>query len=99
MQAIDWATILSTLAGGGTVLLLAKLVLERALSDLDQMTRKLEDVLIRLSAINVKLEMLDRVRTQVTEHDRQIAVLDARSQLNGEFSATGRAPNNRPPRG
>lgn len=99
MQPVDWSAVLSTAAGGGTVLLLAKFILDRALSDLAELTRKVEDALMRLSAINVKLEAVERLRTTVTEHDRQIAVLDARSHLNAEFAATGRPPSNRPPRG
>lgn len=92
---IDWSTVMSALAGGGAAAALARALLARALVNLDEVTRKVDDMLIRLSAINVKLEAVDRMRQAVTEHDRQIAVLDARSQLHGEYAATGRAPSNR----
>lgn len=95
MHDFDLAAVLSTVCGGGVVAALAKLVLDKALSDLDELTNKLEAVLIRLSAINVKLEAIDRLKTTVSEHDRQIAVLDARSQMNAEHAAR-RSPGARP---
>ncbi len=97
MPPLDWTAVLSSVAGGGAVLFFAKMVLDRALSDLSDLTRKVEDALQRLAAINVKLDTVDRLRLTVTEHDKQIAVLDARSQMNGELAA-GRSPSNRPPR-
>lgn len=94
---IDWGTVMSAIAGGGAAAALARALITRALTDLDTVTRKVEDMLVRLAAINVKLEAVDRLRTTVSEHDRQIAVLDARSQLHGEFAAAGRSPSNRAP--
>ncbi len=96
MHDIDWGVVVSALAGGGAAGALARVMVARALTNLDDLTRKLNDVLIRLSAINVKLEAVDRLRQTVAEHDRSIAVLDARSQLNGEFTAARRPPSNRP---
>src|SRR4051812_42270650 len=93
---IDWGTVMSALAGGGAAAALARVLLARALTNLDDVTRKVDDMLIRLSAINVKLEAADRLRQTVTEHDRQIAVLDARSQMHGDYAAAGRASSNRP---
>lgn len=93
MTEHDWQTVASTLFGGGAVLTLAKGMLSRALAELEHLTRKVEDQAIRMAAINVKLEAVDRMIQAVAEHDKQIAILDVRSQAN---VAQGRSPSNRP---
>lgn len=79
--------------GGGLILTLGKLFLQRLIKNLEESTHKIHDVLIRLSAISVKLEILDHhqesienLKKMVQEHDRAIAVL-------GEKASNKNTPN------
>jgi hypothetical protein len=75
--------------GGGAastiVIGVTKFLFQRILKSMEDSAKNLQDVLIKLSAINVKLEILDhhhitlnKVSELLQEHDRKIAVLQAR---------------------
>ncbi len=73
---IDWNAIATAAGGGSAVLLLCKALITKALRDLEDVTKKVNDALIHLSIVSSKLEQVDKIVDMVHSHEHTIARLE-----------------------
>ncbi len=74
----DWSTLLSATGGGSIAIAICRATIAKALRDLHDVTQKVNDTLINLSAINIKLAEIDKLSALITIHDRAIQRLEAK---------------------
>lgn len=68
--------LLSAIAGSGFASAVAWFFIKKALSNLDQISEKITQIEIKLSAINVKLEHSEKSDSILHEHEKKIAVME-----------------------
>jgi len=73
---ISISSVVGSAAGGGTVVFLAKLYLQRAFKDLDNVVKTMHEVQKDLTAIAIRLEKIEKYDTLILEHEKKIAVLE-----------------------
>lgn len=78
----DMGSLLGSASGGGLVVVLAKLYLQRAFTELDQVVKTMHRVKEDLAAITVKLESIEKNDEIIRIHDRKIAKIEARLNNN-----------------
>jgi len=70
------SSILGSAAGGGTVVILAKLYLQKTFKDLEIVVRTMHEVQRDLATIAVRLEKIEKYDGMLLEHEKKIAVLE-----------------------
>ena len=82
-------------AGGGIVVTLTKFLFQKLVNNLEYVTTKTHDILVNLSAISVKLEVLDQLHTSIAKindmvqtHETKIATLHTKVE-----ALDGKKPN------
>ena len=85
MEALD--VLIAGLVGTGVGFLCVKFILAKWLDRIDSVPDKLSAINSHISAINVKLEIIDHLAGTLREHDRKIASLEA-------YYATAKAKRN-----
>lgn len=60
----------------GVTAALAKAFIGKSLRDLEQVSEKITEIRSTLSAISVKLDLMDKERDIILSHDRQIAAME-----------------------
>ncbi len=69
--------IIGTIGGGGATLLIARLLIAKALKDLDHIAERMIEIKQDLATIAVKLANHEKDREMLLRHERQIAVLES----------------------
>lgn len=75
---LDWGTLLSTAGGGGLAIAVCKALIAKALRDFEGVIKKINEIIVSLSAINVKLNEIDKLHSLIMAHDRAIQRLEAK---------------------
>lgn len=70
------SSLLGSAAGGGTVVLLAKLYLQRAFQDLNDVVQSMHEVQKELALIAEKLKVVDQNDKVLRDHETRIVVLE-----------------------
>jgi hypothetical protein len=86
MEHLDLSSILGSTAGGGVVAVMAKLYLQRALKDLEDVVKTMVEIKQELASRGVRLDRVERNEETIRVHDRKIAALESKV-YNGERSA------------
>lgn len=73
---IDWNHVVSTVSGGSLVVAFCRAVISKLLKDFGEHKNQIVDLLQKLSAVNVKLEILGQIQDRVIEHDRKISKIE-----------------------
>jgi ABC-type phosphate transport system auxiliary subunit len=73
----DFGQIVGSLSSGAAVVLLAKLHLQKALKDLENVVNEVNEVHKNLATIAVKLENLKKVENMLQAHEKKIAVIES----------------------
>lgn len=73
---IQFDSILSALLGGGLSTMLAKAFISKSLNELEEVASKVSDIKNELSAIAVKLEIMEKDREIILKNDRKIAAIE-----------------------
>jgi hypothetical protein len=76
MTDLDFSAMVGSAAGGGTVIFIAKLYLQRAFKDLDNVAKTMYKVQEELAIITTRLERFDKFDDMIHQHDRKIASLE-----------------------
>lgn len=73
---VSISSIVGSAAGGGTMVFLAKLYLQKAFKDLDKVVSTMHSVQKDLVAIAIRLEKIEKYDMLILEHEKKIAVLE-----------------------
>lgn len=76
MDNVHVDALLSAMLGGGLTTILAKAFITRALSELEDVVQKINEIKTQLAAITVKLELIERDRDEIFKHARKLAALE-----------------------
>ena len=79
---LSFSSLLGSAAGGGAVVFLAKLYLQRAFKDLDGVVLAMQRVQKDLATIAVRLEKFEKYDDMIRDHEKKIAVLEKVGCLN-----------------
>lgn len=75
---IDWGSLLSTAGGSSLALVLCKALIAKTLRDVEHVTHKIHEVLVHLSAINAKINEIDKINETLVLHDRAIQRIEGK---------------------
>ena len=81
---LSLSSLLGSAAGGGTVVFLARLYLQRAFKDLDNVVVAMQRVQKDMATIAVRLEKFEKFDDLIREHEKKIAVLEKVGCLNDQ---------------
>ncbi len=72
------AILVGSLGGGGIVAAIAKWLIQRALSDFENICKRIKEIDTSLAVLATKLDNLSKFDELLHTHDRQIASLEAK---------------------
>lgn len=81
-MTIDYGSLMGSIASGAAVVLLAKLHLQKALSDLENVVKEMHSVQRELAAFAIKIEQMQRLEAMLHVHEKKIAVLESKCFIN-----------------
>lgn len=74
---LDISALIGSLTSGAAVILLAKLYLQRASNDLENVISQMQEVQTHLATVAIRLETLQRLEETIQDHEKKIAVLES----------------------
>lgn len=76
---LDWSHVVSVVLGGSGASFFIRLLTKRAMDQLDDITKKLENCTHKLLVIETEILSLKYLKQTVASHERKIIELDVRS--------------------
>lgn len=84
IEGVDWDSVISAAAGGGAAVAAFKAFLSKSLREIEANTERLHQNQITTSSILTKLEALDKIIATLNDHDRKIAKLETRHEVDSK---------------
>ena len=76
--------------GSGVILTLGKIFLTKMIKNLEESTHKMNDMILKMSIISVRLEILDHHHSAISKlndivqsHDKMLAILNEKYKITG----------------